>query len=280
MEEALDEVEEGKLSWTKALAAFDKTFTRDRNRALKDMVSGKAGILLARREGPQALGRPEDRREVPDVRQEAEAAHGQERPLRGLQRLPGLHLHAEHPRSRGRRRRRFGDREHDVRGVRLAHEAAPEPHGLDLPRLHGVPEVPQRRQRRGRGRQGRGAARRADGGEVPALRPRARPAPRALRRLRVLLELPGVQVQAAQADQGHGRALSEGRRHHRRAARPLPPVLRLRQLSQLRLLALGAARSRRRARSAATRTCSTASASRATSLPATRPAADSRRRPA
>ena len=49
MEEALDEVEEGKLSWTKALSAFDKTFTRDRNRALKDMVSGKAGILLRRR---------------------------------------------------------------------------------------------------------------------------------------------------------------------------------------------------------------------------------------
>ena len=47
MEEALDEVEEGKLSWTKALAEFDKTFTRDRNRALEDMVSGKAGILLA-----------------------------------------------------------------------------------------------------------------------------------------------------------------------------------------------------------------------------------------
>jgi DNA topoisomerase-1 len=47
MEEALDEVEEGKLSWTKALAEFDKTFTRDRNRALKDMVSGKAGIPLA-----------------------------------------------------------------------------------------------------------------------------------------------------------------------------------------------------------------------------------------
>ena len=47
MEEALDEVEEGKLSWTKALAQFDKTFTRDRNRALEDMVSGKAGIPLA-----------------------------------------------------------------------------------------------------------------------------------------------------------------------------------------------------------------------------------------
>jgi DNA topoisomerase-1 len=47
MEEALDEVEEGKLSWTKALSEFDKTFTRDRNRALDGMVSGKAGIPLA-----------------------------------------------------------------------------------------------------------------------------------------------------------------------------------------------------------------------------------------
>jgi DNA topoisomerase-1 len=47
MEEALDEVEEGKLSWTKALTEFDKTFTRDRNRALEGMVSGKAGIPLA-----------------------------------------------------------------------------------------------------------------------------------------------------------------------------------------------------------------------------------------
>ncbi len=47
MEEALDEVEEGKLSWTKALSDFDKTFTRDRDRALDGMQSGKAGIPLA-----------------------------------------------------------------------------------------------------------------------------------------------------------------------------------------------------------------------------------------
>jgi DNA topoisomerase I len=47
MEEALDEVEEGKLSWTKALSQFDKTFTRDRNRALEDMFAGKAVIPLA-----------------------------------------------------------------------------------------------------------------------------------------------------------------------------------------------------------------------------------------
>ncbi|MBC8645900.1 MAG: type I DNA topoisomerase [Thermoanaerobaculia bacterium] len=46
MEERLDEVEEGKISWKTALAEFDKTFTRDRDRALEDMVSGKAGIPL------------------------------------------------------------------------------------------------------------------------------------------------------------------------------------------------------------------------------------------
>ncbi len=47
MEEKLDEVEEGKLSWTKALSEFDKTFTRDRDRALSKMVSSKAGIPLS-----------------------------------------------------------------------------------------------------------------------------------------------------------------------------------------------------------------------------------------
>jgi DNA topoisomerase-1 len=46
MEEQLDEVEEGKLPWTKALSEFDKTFTRDRDRALSKMVSSKAGIPL------------------------------------------------------------------------------------------------------------------------------------------------------------------------------------------------------------------------------------------
>ena len=47
MEDTLDDVEEGKLPWTKALSDFDKTFTRDRNRALEGMHSGKAGIPLA-----------------------------------------------------------------------------------------------------------------------------------------------------------------------------------------------------------------------------------------
>jgi DNA topoisomerase-1 len=46
MEERLDEVEDGTLSWRAALKEFDKTFTADRDRALEEMVSGKAGIPL------------------------------------------------------------------------------------------------------------------------------------------------------------------------------------------------------------------------------------------
>jgi DNA topoisomerase-1 len=46
MEEKLDDVEEGKLSWKAALKEFDADFTADRDRALDEMVSGKAGIPL------------------------------------------------------------------------------------------------------------------------------------------------------------------------------------------------------------------------------------------
>jgi DNA topoisomerase-1 len=47
MEEELDEVEEGKLDWRKALAEFDGKFVKDRDRAKKRMVSLKAGLPLA-----------------------------------------------------------------------------------------------------------------------------------------------------------------------------------------------------------------------------------------
>ena len=47
MEEELDEVEEGKLDWRKALAEFDGKFVRDRDRARKKMLSVKAGLALA-----------------------------------------------------------------------------------------------------------------------------------------------------------------------------------------------------------------------------------------
>jgi DNA topoisomerase-1 len=54
LEQELDEVEEGKLSWTQALADFDKKFVKDRDRALEKMSSQKAGIPL--REARKAFG--------------------------------------------------------------------------------------------------------------------------------------------------------------------------------------------------------------------------------
>ncbi len=47
MEEELDEVEEGKLDWRKALAEFDGRFVKDRDRAKRKMVSLKAGLPLS-----------------------------------------------------------------------------------------------------------------------------------------------------------------------------------------------------------------------------------------
>ena len=62
MEEELDEVEEGSLDWRTAVAEFDARFTKDRDRALKKMVSVKAGLSLA-----------EVRRHLPDFPVPAEA---------------------------------------------------------------------------------------------------------------------------------------------------------------------------------------------------------------
>jgi DNA topoisomerase-1 len=46
MEEELDEVEEGKVDWRQALADFDGKFSKDRERAKRQMHSVKAGLLL------------------------------------------------------------------------------------------------------------------------------------------------------------------------------------------------------------------------------------------
>jgi len=54
LEEELDRVEEGKIAWTKALADFDKKFSKDRDRALAKMGSQKAGIPL--RDARKAFG--------------------------------------------------------------------------------------------------------------------------------------------------------------------------------------------------------------------------------
>ena len=203
MEEELDEVEEGKLDWRKAVAEFDTRFRKDRDRALKKMVSVKAGLPLAdvktappRRPAPRGA-----RGEVPEERRRAAPPDGEERPLRRLRRLPRLRLHRRHARARGGRDRRLRARGADVRRVRQPDEAPDGARRVVLPRLHGLPELPVHGRGEGGEREGRGAPRPPDRREVPPLRPRPRHEARPLRRLRRLLELPRLPLPAAEA--GH-----------------------------------------------------------------------------
>ena len=163
MEEELDEVEEGKLDWRKAVAEFDGNFRKDRDRALKKMVSREGGLAARGREGTFPTSRS---RRAPgtSARRAATscAPDGEERPLRRLRRLPRLRLHRRHPRARGGRGRRVRARRADVRGVRQPDEAPDGARRLVVPRLHGLPELPQHGRREGRRREGRGAARRPD----------------------------------------------------------------------------------------------------------------------
>ncbi len=161
MEEELDEVEEGKLDWRQALRDFDGKFSKDRERAKKQMHSVKAGLEMplvrAAFTDFQLTERP--RRHVPGERPPAEAADGQGGALRRLQRLPGLHLDRGHPGDGGGPGGPERARGADLRGVRQPDAAAHREERLGLPRLHRLPEVPQRdlgldrrgaRRRRGR----------------------------------------------------------------------------------------------------------------------------------
>ena len=105
MEERLDDVEEGKLSWRKALAEFDKTFTADRDRALEEMVSGKAGIPLG--EARKLLSFPVvplTAETCPKCGKKLKLRMGKNGLFVACSGYPELHVHAEHPRSRGGRR--------------------------------------------------------------------------------------------------------------------------------------------------------------------------------
>ena len=169
MEEELDEVEEGKLDWRKAVAEFDDRFRKDRDQALKKMVSVKAGLAVRRREEAPAR-RPAPggaRGHVPEERRRAAPPDGEERPLRRLRRLPRLRLHRRHARARGGRGRRLRARRADVRGVRQPDEAPDGARRLVVPRLHGLSELPQHGRREGGEREGRGASRPPHRREVP-----------------------------------------------------------------------------------------------------------------
>src|SRR5262249_60774183 len=88
MEEALDDVEEGKLPWTKALSDFDKTFTRDRNRALEDMHSSKAGIPLAQAKKLKLSAVPAIDEKCPNCGKKLKLRMGKNRLFNGSSRFP------------------------------------------------------------------------------------------------------------------------------------------------------------------------------------------------
>ncbi len=230
MEEELDDVEEGKIDWRQALRDFDGKFSKDRDAAKKKMHSVKAGLDDAgRARGVHRLPPDErPRRHLPRERPPAQAADGQGGPLHRLQRLSGVHLDRRHPRDRGGPRGPHRSRGADLRRVRQPDAAAHGQERLELPRLHGLPEVPQRHLGPGLGRQGRSEAGRAHRREVPGVRPRPREAPRPLRRVRLVLELPELPLQAAEGGDAHGRHLpGVPSGQDPRAQGPLRPVLRL-----------------------------------------------------
>ena len=175
------------------------------------------------------------RRHLPRERPPAEAAHGQERPLHRVQRLPRVHLDRRHPRDGGRPRRHVGARGTDLRRVRQPDAAA---HGAERARpSSAAPRTPSAAtSSTSRSRAARPEARPDEptGEKCPRLRPRPREAARPLRRVRVLLELPELPVQAAQARDAHRRHLPRvPQGTDPRAQGPLRPLLRLRALPRV-----------------------------------------------
>ena len=100
--------------------------------------------------------------------------------LHRLQRLSGVHLDRRHPRDRGGPRGPHRSRGADLRRVRQPDAAAHGQERLELPRLHRLPEVPQRHLGQVSRRQGRSELGRAHRREVPGVRPRPGEAPRPL----------------------------------------------------------------------------------------------------
>ena len=220
-------------------------------------------------------------RHVPGERPPAEAADGQGRPLRRLQRLPGVHLDRGHPGDRGGPGGPDRARGADLRGVRQPDAPAHGEERLGLPRLHRLPEVPQRR-----------SPCRVTGGKAEA-----RPAEPTGEKCPVCghdlvkrhgrfgeyvscANYPNCRYKPPEAGDAHRRHLPGVQRGaDPRAQGPLRPLLRLLALPRVHAELPRAARARSPARSAGPPTCSCASARRAPSTSARRRGATSTSRP-
>ena len=239
LEEDLDRIEQGKADYKGTLTTFYKKFKKDLAKAGKEMQNLKEGIKTE---------------EICDRCGKGMVIKvGKFGPFVACSGYPDCTNTRELEKSEpGTDTRRDAGR--DVRELRQADgdEARPV---RPVPRVHGLSRVQDDEEdhlvgRIDEGRQARSDPRR----EVPEVRVEPRHQAGTLRRVHGVHELSQLQVRE---DEDHGRALPEGRRRHRRAkVAPRQGLLRLRQLSRLRLHALEASRSRKRAPTAARRSCS------------------------
>ncbi len=243
MEERLDDVEEGKISWKKALAEFDKTFTRDRDRALARHGLGEGRHPAGGGAGaPHVPCRARDLREVPQVRQEVEAPDGQERPLRRLQRL-----------SRAARSRRTSPiPEEDVMDATELESTTCEECGSPMKLRQsrtgsaflGCTAYPKCRNVVNVVMAGGKAEARPDEPTGETCPESGHPLVRRHGRFGAYVACsgyPACKYKPPKPVKDTGVRCPKDGGDHRGAARPVPPLLRMRQLSQLRLHALRAA---------------------------------------
>jgi DNA topoisomerase-1 len=239
MEEALDEVEEGKLSWIKALSEFDKTFTKDRDRALEDMHSSKAGIPLAQARKLKLSVVPAMDEKCPNCGKKLKIRMGKNGLFVACSGYPTCTFTQDIPDPEEdavdmtELENRTCDECGEPMKVRQSRTGSTFLGCTAFPKCRNVVNIA------GRGREAE-ARRTSRRGRSAPLRAPAREAVRPLRRVRLLLELPGVQVQAAEADPGHGCAVPEGRGIIAERRGTVPSVLRLRELPEVRLLSVGA----------------------------------------
>ena len=145
MEEELDEVEEGKLDWRKALAEFDGKFVKDREKAKKKMVSLKAGLPLKDVRTHfidfKLTNDPGDT--CPKSGHPLKLRMGKAGLFIACSGYPDCDFTQDIPEVEEDPIDATGARGADVRGMRQPDEAPHRAERLGVPRLHGVPRLPQ-----------------------------------------------------------------------------------------------------------------------------------------
>ena len=198
------------------------------------MVSGKAGIPLAKARKLRKLSVvPEIDEKCPKCGKRLKLRMGKNGLFVACCGYPGCAYTYNIPDPEEDVVGRLGGRKPDLRGVRLADEAAPDAGARPFlgctayPKCRNGRHRGRRRQRRSgpdepTGRSARDAA--TTWSAVTAASAPTSPAPTTR----------PASIKPAEADQRHGRRVPQGRRHDRRAARTVPAFLRLRELSELR----------------------------------------------